>query len=183
MISASVFSLSADSEVPAGTRFVVEMRDKLEARKAKPGKKFDARTLEALKAEDGRVIPAGAKMKGRVSYVEGNRMVLRFEEIQAPRCKQPIVATVVGVSGERHIGADPRREGEIRSDSSRGRNAAVGALVIGGIGAAVGATHGGAKGGAIGVAAGAATGAAIGAAAGGPRPGAYAARRRAARPA
>ena len=158
---------AAQSEVPAGTRFVVELRNKLEARKVKRGKKFEARTVEALKARDGRVIPARAKLKGRVSHVEGNRMVLRFEEIQTPRGKEPVVATVVGVVGERHVRVEAGREGEIRGDSNRGRDAAIGALVLGGIGAAVGAQQGGAKGGAIGGGTGAAAGAAIGAAAGG----------------
>jgi len=147
------------SEAPAGTRFLVELRDKLEAHKSKSGKKFDARTLEALRAADGRLIPAGAKLKGRVAYSENNRMVLRFEEIQTPGGKEPIVALVTGVAGERHVRVDAGREGEIRADSSRGRDAALGALVVGGIGAAVGASRGGASG--------AAAGAALGAAAGG----------------
>ncbi len=158
---------AAPSEAPAGTRFLVELRDKLEAHKAKNGKKFDARTLEALKAADGRVIPAGAKLKGRVAYSENNRMVLRFEEIQTPGGKEPLVALVTGVVGERHVRVDDGREGEIRADSSRGRDAALGALVVGGIGAAAGATRGGAKAGAIGGASGAAAGAALGAAGGG----------------
>ena len=158
---------AVQSEVPAGTRLMVELRDRLEGHKVKKGKKFEARTLEALKTSDGRYIPAGVRLKGRVGYAENNRMVLRFEEIETPRGKQPVVATVTQVVGERHIAADPNKEGEIRADSSRGRDAAIGALVVGGIGAAVGATQGGGKGGAIGGAAGAATGAALGAAAGG----------------
>jgi hypothetical protein len=145
----------------------VELRNKLEAHKVKRGKKFEARTVEALKASDGRMAPAGAKLKGRVSYAERNRLVLRFEEIQTPRGKRPLVAMVTGVLGERQIEVDPGREGEIRADSNRGRNAAIGALVVGGIGAAVGASRGGGKGGAIGGASGAAAGAALGAASGG----------------
>ena len=62
-----------NSEVPAGTRFMVELRDKLEARKIKKGKKFEVRTLEALTANDGSQIPAGAKIKGRVTSVEQQR--------------------------------------------------------------------------------------------------------------
>ncbi|MBI1955415.1 MAG: hypothetical protein HYS38_03380, partial [Acidobacteria bacterium] len=63
----------ASSEIPSGTRFLVELRDKLEAGKIKRGKKFEARTLEALEASDGSMIPAGAKLKGRVSYAEDNK--------------------------------------------------------------------------------------------------------------
>ena len=60
---------------------MVELRDKLEARNIKKGKKFEVRTLEALTANDGSQIPAGAKIKGRVTSVRNNEMVLRFEEI------------------------------------------------------------------------------------------------------
>jgi hypothetical protein len=157
----------AQSQVPAGTRFLVELRNQLEAHKAKRGKKFEARTLEALTASDGRIVPAGAKVRGRVGFVERSRMVLRFEQIETPRGKQPLVATLARVVGERHVDVDPNREGEIRVESSRGRDAAIGAAVVGGIGAAVGAAKGGGRGGAVGAASGAAAGAAIGAAAGG----------------
>lgn len=159
--------MAAQSEVPAGVRFLVELRDRLEAHNVKQGKKFEAKTLEAVKAADGRMIPAGAKLKGRVAYSEHNRMVLRFEEIQTPRGKRPLVALVTGVVGERHVQVDAGREGEIRAESSRGRDAAIGALVVGGIGAAVGASQGGGRASAIGGASGAAAGAALGAAAGG----------------
>jgi len=40
----------------------------LEAKKMKPGKSFEARTAEALKASDGSLIRAGAKPKGPVSH-------------------------------------------------------------------------------------------------------------------
>jgi hypothetical protein len=155
------------SEVPAGTRFLVELRDRLEAHKTGRGKKFEGRTLEAIKATDGRTIPAGAKMKGRVAYSENNRMILRFEEIQTPRGKAPVVALVTGVVGERHVRADAGREGEVRANSGRGRDAAIGAVVAGGAGAAIGASQGGCRGAAIGGASGAAIGAAVGAAVGG----------------
>ena len=158
---------AGQSQVPAGTRFLVELRDTLKAHKSKPGKKFEARTLEALVAADGRLLPAGAKLKGRVSHAEDNRLILRFEEIQTPRGKEPLVATVTGVVGERHVRVETGHEGEIRAQSSRARDAALGALVVGGMGAAVGAKKGGGKGAAVGGASGAALGAAIGAAAGG----------------
>jgi hypothetical protein len=158
--------LQAQSQVPVGSRFLVELRTKLEAKKVKRGKKFEARTLEAIQAADGRLIPAGRKLKGQVSYVEGNRMVLRFEEIDTGRGRRPIIATVTQVVGERNLRTDSGREGEIRAGSNRGRNAAIGAAIVGGAGAAIGATQGGREA-AIGGASGAAAGAAIGAAHGG----------------
>jgi len=158
---------SAQSEVPVGTRFLVELRDRLEARKVKAGKKFEVRTVEAMQATDGNIIPAGAKIRGRVSYVEHNKMILRLEQIEAPRGKVPIVATVTNVLGEKDVKSKAGEEGEIKASGHRGRDAAIGAVVLGGIGAAIGGTQAGGKGAAIGAGAGAATGAAIGAAAGG----------------
>ena len=158
---------NAQSEVPAGTRFLVELRDRLEARKVKPGKKFEVRTVEAMQATDGNIIPAGTKIHGRVSYVEHNKMILRLEQIEAPRGKMPIVATVTNVPGEKDVKGKAGEEGEIKASGHRGRDAAIGAVVLGGIGAAIGGTQAGGKGAAIGAGAGAATGAAIGAAAGG----------------
>lgn len=158
---------AAQSEVPAGTRFVVELRDKLEAKKIKVGKKFDARTLEALRATDGNIIEAGAKLKGRVAYVEDNKVVLRFEELDTRRGWVPIVAQVSGVVGEKQVKQKVGSEGEISVQGSRGRNAAIGAAIGAGAGAAVGAAKAGSHGAMIGAATGAAAGALIGAASGG----------------
>ncbi|MGH9660557.1 MAG: hypothetical protein ACRD96_18555, partial [Bryobacteraceae bacterium] len=129
------------AEVPAGTRFLVELSKKLEAKKTKPGKKFDARTLEALRGSDGRMIPAGAKLTGRVTHAEHDKLILRFERIEAGRTKTPIVASVVGVAGEKNVRRTTSDEAEIRASGGRGKGAAVGAVVLGGIGAAVGASQ------------------------------------------
>ncbi|MBI1940248.1 MAG: hypothetical protein HYS33_01930 [Acidobacteria bacterium] len=154
-------------EIPAGTRFMVELRDKLEAKKIKRGKKFEARTLEALETTDGFVIPADTKLKGRVSYVEGNKMVLRFERMETRWGKLPIVASVVSVWGERDIKKEVNEEGEIKAAGGRGKSTAIGAVVGAGIGAAVGGSQKGKKGAAIGAGGGALAGGLIGAAAGG----------------
>jgi hypothetical protein len=154
-------------EIPAGTRFMVELRDKLEGKKAKPGKKFSAITLEALETPDGTVIAAGTKLKGRVSYAEGNKMVLRFERIETRYGEFPIVASVVSVLGERDVKDTVGPEGEIKAEGGRGKSAAIGAIIGGGIGAAVGGSQRGAKGAAVGAGTGAAAGGLIGAAAGG----------------
>lgn len=158
---------SAQAEIPAGTRFLAELHDHLDARKVKPGKKFEVRTVEALQASDGSIIPAGTRIRGRVSYVEHNRMILRLEQIDTPGGRVPIVATVTDVPGEKGVKEKAGEEGEIKASGHRGRNAAIGAVVLGGVGAAVGAKEAGTKGAAIGAGAGAASGAAIGAASGG----------------
>ncbi len=156
----------AQSEIPAGTRFLVELRDNLEARKLKPGKKFDARTLEALRATDGSVIEAGARLKGRVASVDERYVVLRFEEIDTGRGKAPLVATVRSVASEKGIRKKAGDEGEIRSSSSRGRNAAIGAAVGAGLGMVIGATQGGSRAAVLGAVAGAAAGGLLGASTG-----------------
>lgn len=161
-------SETVQSEVPAGTRFLVELRDTLKAKKVKRGKKFEARTLEALPTADGRIIPAGTKLKGKVSYADNDELVLRFEEIDLGGQKQPIVASVLGVIGEKGVKSKAGKEGEIEAKGGRGKSAAIGAAAGGGIGTAVGATrkedH---KRTAIAAGSGAALGALIGAAAGG----------------
>lgn len=153
-------------EIPAGTYFLVELRDNLDAKKVKRGKEFDARTLEALEATDGSIIPSGTKLKGRVTYVKDNELMLEFFRIETRRGKLPLVATPVRVLGERDVKDETGDEGEITS-GGRGKSAAIGAAVGAGIGAAVGATQAGGRGAAIGAAAGAGGGALIGAAAGG----------------
>jgi hypothetical protein len=156
-----------NSEVPAGTRFMVELRDKLEAKNVKKGKKFEVRTLEALTANDGSQIPAGAKIKGRVTSVSNHEMVLRFEEIDTKNGKSPIIASVAGVTGEKDVKAKVGKEGEISSSGGRGKSAAIGSAVGAAIGAGVGAARGGAANTAIGAGIGAGAGAGVGAAAGG----------------
>jgi hypothetical protein len=155
-------------EVPAGTRFLVELRTKLDAKKVKPGKKFSARTLEAVHTTDGSFLPPGATLKGRVAHAEKRGLLLRFESIKAGRKSVPIIATVVGVLGEKRVKSKTDREGEIEAKGGRGENAAIGAAIGAGAGAAVGAaTAGGAKGTAIGAGIGAGAGALIGASSGG----------------
>jgi hypothetical protein len=159
---------AVQSEVPQGTRFLVELRDTLKAEKVKRGKKFDARTLEALPTADGRILPAGAKLKGKVSYADDNELMLRFEEIEFGGQKQPIVASVLGVVGEKGVKSTVGKEGEIEGKGgSRGKRAAIGAAVGGGIGTVVGVTKGDKKDAAIAGGSGAALGALIGAASGG----------------
>ncbi len=156
-----------DSEVPAGTRFMVELGDKLDARKVNRGKKFKAWTLEAIETTNGRIIPQGTKLTGWVSYVTNRDLQLRFDRIETQWGKLPIVATVTGVEGEKGVKRDAGDEGDIKASGGRGKSAAIGAVVGGGIGAGVGGAESGRKGAAIGGGTGALAGALIGAAAGG----------------
>lgn len=162
---------AGQSEVPAGTRFVVELEKKLDANKVKRGKRFEARTLEALQTADGRVIPAGSELDGRVGEVSKREMQLRFEEIHTPWGRTPLVARVVAVPDEKGVKATTDDEGDIQaSGGGHKKHAVVGGLVGAGIGAAVGgATQGGASGVGKGAAIGGATGGLIGATKGGHR--------------
>ncbi len=158
---------AADSEVPAGTRFLVELGDKLDARKVNRGKRFKAWTLEAIETTDGEIIPEGTKLTGWVSYATDRDLVLRFDRIETEWGKLPIVAIVTGVEGEKGVRRNASDEGEIKASGGRGKGAAIGAAIGGGIGAGVGASRSGGKGAAIGGGTGALAGALIGAAAGG----------------
>ena len=121
LLSSAALEIAAgQAEIPAGTRFLVELRTRLESKKTKPGKKFKALTLEALRAADGSLLSSSANLNGRVSYVEANRMVLRFEQIDTGRGKIPLVASVVGVVGERAVRKKAGEEGEIRASGGRG---------------------------------------------------------------
>ncbi len=157
----------ANSEVPAGTRFMVELGDKLDARKVNRGKKFKAWTLEAIEATNGRIIPEGTKLTGWVSYATNRDLQLRFDRIETEWGKLPIVATVTGVEGEKGVKRDASDEGDIKASGGRGKSAAIDAVVGGGIGAGVGGAESGRKGAAIRGGTGALAGALIGAAAGG----------------
>ena len=143
---------------------MVELRDKIDAGRAKRGKKFEARTLEAIEAGDGRIISAGAKIKGRVSYAEGSRLMLNFREIEIHHETLPLVASVLQVRDENNVRVELGGEGEINTSTHRGRDAAIGAGIGAGMGAAAGAAKGGAQGAAIGAGVGAGLGAFIGAA-------------------
>ncbi len=160
-------STVAGSEIPAGTSFLVELTKKIEARKAKPGKKVEARTLESLRGADGSFLPAGAKLTGRVTHATRDELILRFERIETRRGMRPLVATVTGVESGKHVKRSVSEEGEIEVSSGRAKKAAIGAAVLGGIGAAVGASQAGGKGAAIGAGSGAAAGVVFGAAASG----------------
>ena len=151
------------AEVPVGPHFMVELRSRLDARKVKQGKKFKARTVELIRAENGSVIKSRANIKGRVSYVRGNQMMLTFEEIKTRRGKSPLVASVVGIVGAKGLRVKTGDEGQIKTSRSRARRGVLAAALGAAAGAVAGGAKGGAKGAAIGAGAGAAGGALVGA--------------------
>ena len=151
---------SQPNSIPAGTKFIIRLSDKLDTSKLKPGKHFQAKLAEDLVAPGGAVIPRGKKVKGHVSAVESGfhaRLLLSFDEIETRHGWMPLIATVTGVPGE-HAVKTPNAEGEIeRRGPRKGRmieSAAIGA----GVGALGGAAAGGGHGAAIGAGVGAGAG-------------------------
>jgi hypothetical protein len=140
------------NSIPAGSKFIVRLNDKLDTGKLKPGKHFQAKLAEDLAAPGGTLIPRGKRVKGHVSSVERGlhaRLLLSFDEIETQHGWMPLVATVTGVPGEHGV-KQPNAEGEIeRKGPSKGRmieTTAIGA----GVGALGGVVAGGSHGAAIG---------------------------------
>lgn len=166
-LTVAVPAVTAQSEVPMGTRFIVELQNRLDTDYVQRGQRFEARTIDPLPMLDGGYIPAGARLRGRVASVSDRRMLLRFERIDTEYGRAPILATVISVPSERHVRTYTNEEGEIRATGGRGKSSGIGALIGGGLGAIIGGAAGGGRGAAIGAGAGAGTGAFIGAASGG----------------
>ena len=150
--------------VPNGTRFLVKLDDKLSTRKDKVGKKFDLKTLEPLVAENGTVVPPGAKIRGHVSRIEPAgltgraRIWLSFDEIHTKQGKLPLVAHVSSVPEEHSVRAGDSREGEIEARTSKGKKEVQAAAAGAAIGAVIGATTKGGKGAGLGAILGGAAG-------------------------
>ena len=163
MAESVLLARNSTAVVREGTHILIELRTKLDADKTKKGKKFKAWTVESIETEDGSILPARSKIKGRVSYVRHNQMMLRFDEIKAGKTKAPLIATVVGIEGDKDVAKVAGKEGEIKTSGSRAKRAAIGAAVGAVIGVAAGASKGSTKGAAKGAGAGAAAGALVGA--------------------
>jgi hypothetical protein len=145
--------------IPDGTRFVVQLDDKLETAKAKEGKTFKAKLGEDLVAPDGNMIPRGKKLKGHISTVGGGlhaRMMLSFDQIETQHGWVPIAATVTGLPGEHSVKTS--EEGEIEKASISKKRTIEGVAGGAAVGAGTGAAAGGAHGAMIGAVAGAAIG-------------------------
>jgi hypothetical protein len=155
---------AAPSEVPAGTRFLVGLKDKLSTHKDKAGKHFKAKTLEALSTPGGFVLPPGAEVRGHISRVEPAgltgraRLWVSFDDIKTPGGRTPLIADVVEVPGEHSVKTGNSQEGEIEARTSKGTRDLEAAAAGAAIGAAVGGAKHGGKGAAIGAAIGGAGG-------------------------
>lgn len=164
LVVPAVAQSTPPSSVPNGTRFLVRLEDKLSTRKNKVGKKFKAKTLEALQTPDGAIVPPGADVRGHISRIEPAgitgraRLWLSWDEVRTRAGRLPLVASVASVPGEHSVRPGDSKEGEIESRTGMGQREAEAAAIGAAIGAASGAAVKGGKGAAIGAAAGAAAG-------------------------
>lgn len=111
--------------VPAGTRFLVALQDKLCTKEDKAGKRFRARTLEPLTSADGSVLAPGAEIQGHIDKVEPAektgraRLWLTFDDIQTRAGQKPLVAQLIDAPGVHSIRVVYDHEGEIVVASSQ----------------------------------------------------------------
>ncbi|HYL69529.1 MAG TPA: hypothetical protein VEX69_10210 [Candidatus Limnocylindria bacterium] len=111
--------------VPAGTRFLVALQEKLSTKEDKAGKHFRARTLEPLTSADGSVLAAGAEIQGHIDKVEPAektgraRLWLTFDDIQTRGGRKPLVAQLIDAPGVHSIHVVYDHEGEIVAGSSQ----------------------------------------------------------------
>jgi hypothetical protein len=150
--------------VPAGTRFLIGLQDKLSTQEAQAGNRFHARTLEPLTTGDGKILPPGLEVRGHVDKVEAAhetgraRLWLTFDDVKMPNGWMPLVAVVSDIPGVHSAKVDYDREGEIESPTSKRQEEAEAAAAGAFVGAAPGVAAHNAKGMALGAAAGAVTG-------------------------
>jgi hypothetical protein len=110
--------------VPAGTRFLVGLQDRLSSKEDKVGKRFLARTLEPLTAADGSVLASGAEIQAHIDKVEPAektgraRLWLTFDDIQTRAGRKPLVAQLIDAPGIHSIRVIYDHEGEIVVGSS-----------------------------------------------------------------
>jgi hypothetical protein len=153
----------SDANVPSSaTRFLAALDDTLNTKEDKAGKKFEVTTLEPVVAADGRIVPAGAEIRGHIDKVEmahqtgRGRLWLTFDDIRTPNGWVPIVAVVSDVPGVHSVRVDYRREGEIEARTSNHQEEAEAAAAGAFVGASAGVVNRNAKEAALGGAAGAA---------------------------
>jgi len=157
---------SLPGEVPDGTMLKVKLRESLSTLTTKPGSRFSAEVSEPV-VRDGRVVvPVGAVLEGRVTWVRGGRRIsggaaihLEARTVTLPDGSQyRLHARVIDTSSWENTKVD--REGTIlRRDRMKGTLAAM-SLTTGGAMAA-GAMIGGVPGALIGAGVGAGTSAVV----------------------
>ena len=133
--------------VVQGTIFLIQLTDRIDTSKVKAGDRFHAVLAEPLATANGMTLEEGRKIKGHISAVEPGlhtRILLSFDDIELPRGKVPLIATVTGVPGE-HGMRPVGDEGEIGRKGMTKEEIAEAVIVGAGKGAAEGQRNGGGK--------------------------------------
>ena len=156
-------SIAPPSAVAPGTRFLIALEDSLSTKSDKAGRRFKARTLEALITPEGLTIPAGALVRGHIGKSEAAgqmgraRLWLTFDTIDTPSGRMPLVADISDTPGEHAIRASTNREGAIEARTDKRQQEAEAAAGGAFVGAAPGVVAHNPREAAIGAAVGAAT--------------------------
>jgi len=147
---------SQPGEIPEGALFKVRLREELSTLTTKPGTKFTAEVSEPMMRDGKVIVPVGALLEGRVTYVRGGRRIggaaaIRLEPrtITLPDGTQYFVRAQV-IDTDRFQTTKVDSEGTIiRRDMSKGTVGAMslstggamaaGAMIAGVPGAVVGA--------------------------------------------
>lgn len=161
--SAERDSMAPPFAVAPGTRFLIALDDSLSTKNDKAGRRFKARTLEALVTPGGVSVPAGALVRGHIGKTEPAgqmgraRLWLTFDSIDTPSGRMPLVADVSDTPGEHAIRASSIREGAIEARTDKRQQEAEAAAGGAFVGAAPGVVAHNPREAAIGAAVGAAT--------------------------
>lgn len=130
--------------VAPGTRFLVTLEQEMNTGELKRNQMFRVRTVEALEAEQGIYLPAGAVIRGHISRVESAgaagraKLWLTFDQIGTRFGSLPIVAEVAGLPGDHSIQPGPTPNGVIEGRGGTQKDA----LQAAATGAAKGAEKG-----------------------------------------
>ena len=150
--------------LPIGTRLALILENTINTKTAAPGDPVYFQTIYPIVVENRVLIPVGSYVRGQVTQVKRPGKVkgrgelhVRFDEMTLPNgYTVPLNASLANAGAGQGEEID-RREGTIKSDSTKGEDVGTVATTTT-AGAGVGAIAGGAKGTAIGAAAGAAAG-------------------------
>jgi hypothetical protein len=152
----SLAAVAMADTVPSGTRLTVRLDSQINSHTAKAGQTFHANLARGLVVNGKTIAPAGAPVKGKVTYAKSSgrlhdpgELTLRLTAVEINGNRIPISTTAYHAKGKSHTKGNVEKIGG---------GAAAGALI--------GGLAGGGKGALIGTAAGAGAGTGLAAATG-----------------
>ncbi|HXE75037.1 MAG TPA: hypothetical protein VNN18_05285 [Candidatus Xenobia bacterium] len=150
--------------LPTGTRLALILENTINTKTAAPGDPVYFQTIYPIVLNNRVIIPVGSYVRGQVTQVKRPGRVkgrgelhVRFDEMTLPNGYTVSLSASLANTGAGQGEEIDRREGTIKSDSTKGEDVGTVATTTS-AGAGVGAIAGGAKGTAIGAGAGLAAG-------------------------